>query len=227
MGKSAEKLAEKSTEKRRMKKGLFFVVLMLVGLLLIPFTHLGDTFGDWIFRSIGISPWTDEWNTGLHLPAILGIMALVIGFIGATRQLKPVYPKIISRLGWFCVAVLVLFPYITQGSLFLLKYNATGHDSIAIKDSQCKVNYEEADFRMECKVTLFNYGNIERVALKPILPPDLNNQVNATFESSSLRLDPHRKKTMTVAFAGVQQSNDRFSGTVREVDFEIEVEKSP
>lgn len=109
----------------------------------------------------------------------------------------------------------------------MLKYNATGHDSIAIADSECKVNYEEANFRMECRLTLFNYGHVERVALKPILPADLKNQVNATFESSSLALDPHRKKTMTVSFAGVQQSSDRFSGTVREVDFEIKVEKSP
>jgi hypothetical protein len=61
-------------------------VLIAISLLLISNTHLGYSFGDSMFRTAGIPPWTNnEYNSGLHLSVIAGSLILVVVYIGAVK----------------------------------------------------------------------------------------------------------------------------------------------
>jgi hypothetical protein len=212
---------EKSEEKMRIRKGGLWVVAVFVGLFFNVHTHLGNSFGDWLFRFFGISPWTAQNNTGLYLPNNLGILVLIVGFIGAIRHLKPVYPKITSWLIGGSFVFVLLFPYVTQASMFLLKYNATGYASVAITDSQCNIRQDEQSADMSCTLTLYNYGKETEITLHPILPADLSERMNAVFESNSLRLIPHRTNTESVSFTSGQQSGNVFTGNIRNVKFQV------
>lgn len=212
---------EKSEEKMRIRKGRLWVVAVFVGLFFNVQTHLGNSFGNWLFRLLGIPLWTAQDNTGLYLPNNLGIIVLIVGFIGATRQLKPVYPKIISWLIGGSFVFVLLFPYVTEASMFLLKYNATGHASVAIKDSQCSIRQDEQSAEMSCTLTLLNYGKEKEITLQPILPADISERMDAVFESQSLRLIPHRTNVEGVSFTGVQQSGNVFTGNIRNMKFEV------
>jgi beta-fructofuranosidase len=70
------------------KESLYFV-LIVIGLLLISNTHLGYSFGDSIFRAAGIPPRTNtEYDSGLHLSVMAGLLILVVGYIGLLHWSK-------------------------------------------------------------------------------------------------------------------------------------------
>lgn len=144
----------------RRKAALFFV-LILIGLLLISKTHLGYSFGDSIFRTLGLPPWTNtEYDSGWHISVIVGLLAILVGYIGAVKFYQAQIPKIRRRIILSCIAFVFLFPIVTENAMILLKYQSVSINSVDFirENSQCSYQSEEAILKADCTITLFNYG---------------------------------------------------------------------
>lgn len=205
-----------------MKKGHYSLIAIILALLLVSQNHLKHSFGDSIFKSIGLSPWTNGESSGLHLPVIIGIILLIIGFIGAGRYYRSKYPKITSRLVIGCIVFFLVFPFITEGVMFLVKYNSKGMDSIDISSGKCSFKSVENSVTADCSFTLFNYGEVDKIAINPILPNYLDD-VDIEFEKIVIPLDKHRRMTFGFPFKGMQRKGSGFTGSAQEVSFEVVV----
>jgi hypothetical protein len=206
------------------KKEVLFLVLILTGLLLVSHTHLGYSFGDSIFRAIGIPPWTNpEYDSGLHISAIAGIIAIVIGYIGAVKYYQVRFPKIRSRIIISCIAFAYLFPVVTENAMMLLKYHSVSVDSVAYSknNSQCSYRSEETNVKADCTITLINYGKEKDVTIRPVLNRSF---AKVEFEPMTVTLPPHDKVNITMAFSGRQLEGTGLSGWSKDIGVEIEVD---
>ncbi|UVI29568.1 hypothetical protein [Paenibacillus spongiae] len=206
----------------RRKEALFFV-LILIGLLLISNTHLGYSFGDSIFRAVGIPPWTNaEYDSGLHISVNVGLLAIVAGCIGAVKFYQVRFPKIRSRIILSCIAFVFLFPFVTENAMILLKYNSGSISSVdySKKNSQCSYQSEEANVKADCTVTLINYGKEKDVTVRHYL---IRGTAKIEFEPMTITLPPHQKVGVGAAFKGKLSEGTGFSGWSNEIGIEIEV----
>lgn len=203
-----------------MKKGYYSLIAIILALFLVSQNHLKQSFGDSIFTAIGWSPWTNKENTGLHLPVLISVILLIIGFFGAVRYFRSRYPQILSRLVIGCIAFFLVFPFITEGVMFLVKYNSNEIDSVDISNGKCSFLSEENIVTADCSFTLFNYGELDKIAIKPILPTYLND-VAIEFERIVVPLDKHRRMNFGLPFKGTQRNGSGFTGFVQDVGFEV------
>lgn len=203
-----------------MKKALFFIIAILVSLILLSQNHLKHSMGDIIFEYFGISPWTKKNNSGLHLPVLVGIVLLFISTIEAARFLRPRYPYILSRLVIGYIVFFLVFPFATEGLMFLVKHNSSHIDSINISQSSCSFMTKENKVIANCSFTIFNYGTVEKVSINPKIP---NEDFDFEFEKNILSLDKHSKLTRSMQFNGEQRSGNVFSGSLEGDVLDIEV----
>ncbi|SDX06188.1 hypothetical protein SAMN05518855_1008111 [Paenibacillus sp. CF384] len=154
------------------RKEFPFFVLILIGLLLISKSHLGYSFGDSIFRAIGLAPWTNaEYESGVHFPVIVGLIVILVGYLGAVKFYQVRFPKVRSRIILSCIAFVFLFPFLTEKAMILLKYNSVSVSSVAFSrnNSHCNYRSEEAKVIANCSVTLLNYGKEKDVTIRLFL----------------------------------------------------------
>ncbi|WP_442600720.1 hypothetical protein [Paenibacillus sp. KN14-4R] len=206
-----------------MKKGFYFIIVLMVGLFLLANTHLKSSLGDSLFKAIGLSPWTDKNNTGLFLPAIIGLVLLLIGIVGTVRNFRSKYPKILSRLIMGTIAFFLVFPYVSEGVMFLVKHNSKGIDSIDISKGNCNFKTEDNHVIANCNFAIFNYGQLDRIAIKPILKNDFYESIGIEFEKNILTFDRHSKRTINMQFIGVQRNGSGMSGSIQDVGFELDI----
>jgi len=205
------------------KEALFFV-LILIGLLLLSNTHLGYSFGDSIFRAIGIPPWTHtELDSGLHFSAIVGLLVIVSGYIGAVKFYQSRFPHIRSRIVLSCIAFAFLFPIVTEKTMIVLNFNSSSVSSVAFskKNSHCSYRSEEANVKADCTITLINYGKEKAVTVRPYL---LQNTADIKFEPMTVSLPPHQKIGVGTSFNGKLSDGASFSGWSNDIGIEIEVD---
>lgn len=205
-------------------KGLYYIFAIVIALFLLSHHHLKYSFGDSIFHTLGLSPWTDKGNSGLHLPVFIGFILIIIGFLGSVRHFRPKYPKIFSRLVFGCIAFFFIFPLATQGAMFLMKYNANDIDSIDISSGKCSFKSEENHVIADCSFTIFNYGRVTKIAVTPTLPFYPEDSVDIIFEKNILVIETHSRATYSTSFNGVHRNGSDFSGNVQEIDFELELD---
>lgn len=205
-----------------LKKDKLYVLLIVIALFLLALDHLDSSLGDRIFTAMGISPWTGENQTGLHLSVCLGYIVLFIGIGGAVRIYRPQYPKILSRIIIGCIVFVICYPLVTERVMFVLKNNSDSITSIdySKKNSECNIRTEGNQVKAVCSLTLFNYGNVKEVKVKPIL---MYNSSEISFESSVIHLSPHYKDDVEIDFHGIQHNGTDFSGSTQEFGLEIEV----
>lgn len=205
-----------------LRKEVLFFVLILIGLLLISNTHLGYSFGDDIFRAVGIPPWTGNYDSGLHLSVIAGLLAIAAGYIGAVRFYQVRFPKIRSRIVLGGIAFVVLFPFVTEKAMILLNYNSVSITSVAFsqKNSQCSYRSEETNVEANCTVTLINYGKEKDITVKPFL---IRSPFKVEFEQAMLTLPAHQKVNMSSIVDGKLLDGTGFSGWSSDIGIEIEV----
>jgi len=204
------------------KKELIFIFTILFALIFLTNTHLHYSLGDLIFESIGIAPWTKENQNGFHLAVIIGLIFLIPGIIGTVRYYSPRYPKIRSRIFIFCIAFVFLYPLATEKALFLFMRNAEGMKSFDIlnEDSRCNIQTEGNEVKANCSITIFNYGNEDRIAVRPIL---LDSSADIHFEKRVISITPHSKVNIGTEFNGVQGNGTGFQGSINRLKFEIDV----
>jgi len=206
------------------RKSIFFVVILLLGLLMISKNHLDKSLGDYLFKLIGLFPWTDTDETGLHLSAFLGFVLLLFGVSGTVRTYRPRFPKILSRLIIGCIAVVLIFPTVSEKTMFLLKHNSKGIDSLdfSIKDSKCNIQTVESIVKTNCSFTIYNYGTEDEVLIKPILK-DRFSDIEIDVKEHVVNIAPHRKHLFSIQFDGTEKNGTGISGTMNKVGVELEV----
>lgn len=206
------------------RKSVLYVVALLLGLLMISDNHLDNSYGDYLFKLIGLSPWTDRDETGIHLPAILGFSLLLIGVSGTVRTYRPRFPKILSSVIIGCIVFVLICPIASEKAMFLLKHNSKGINSLdfSIKDSKCDFQTVESAVKANCSFTIYNYGTEEDVLIKPILI-DRNPDFEVDFKDSVVSIAPHRKHLFNVQFDGTQRNGTGLAGTLNKVGIELEV----
>lgn len=205
-----------------LKIKIVFISAAIVGIILLPVHHLGNSVGDDLFHLMGISPWTDRGKYGLHLPVILGFTLLFIGCIGVSKLYRSRYPKIGSRLLIGIIAYFLVFPYITEQMSFLTKFNSTGISSVAYskKDSSCNFTAEGKQVKAVCKLNIYNYGKLEQVTIRPIV----NDWSNPTeFEPKVATLHPRSQTFLNEVFYGEQVEDTSRQSWGSGIGLEIQV----
>jgi len=208
-----------------MNRRILSILAVVTGLLLLSVHHLGHSFGDDLFRWAGIAPWTNpEANSGAHLPAIVGIILLVLGIVGVSHLYRERDPKVKSRVILGCIAFMMVFPFASEGGMFLLKSNASGLSSVsyAKKDSRCSYRTEDGKVLAECWLNIYNYGKEQQVTIRP-LDTQVGDSVIA-YESKSVTVQPRRQNRAFVVFEGdAKPALDSYHGMRQEPGMEIEV----
>ena len=92
-----------------------------------------------------------------------------------------------------------------------MKYNSNSIDSIDVSASKCNfIPKEENHVVADCSFTIFNYGKVSSITIKPILPNYLNDSVHIEFERNTLTFDRHRKINGRMPFNGIQANGVAF-----------------
>lgn len=209
-----------------MRKGYSYIILMIAALIFISHDHMERSFGDRLFNAIGISPWTGANETGFHLSTILGFVLLFIGFTGAVRHIRPRYQKITSRLVLGCIAFILAFPLVTEGVMYVVKYNSHDVSSVDISKGTCNVRSEVSNLTLECSFDIYNYGRVETIAITPLLPPSSIDPADYQFKRHTLTFSPNARKgkmSTGMVFNGSLKGDLGVSGTIQDVEMEFEV----
>jgi hypothetical protein len=186
-------------------------------------THMGESLGDSMFHSLGISPWTKSNDSGVHWPVVFGLLLMLTGVIGAIRFLRPRYPKILSRIIIGCIAFVCLFPIVTEKAMFFLQRNATGVNSLDYNPnkSTCQIQTLESTIKANCSFALMNYGDQQEFTIRPLMrmpAPGIR------FEPKKLNIPPHSRLSVGMDFESPRKGEISFSGTELEIGIEIEVD---
>lgn len=201
---------------------MIFTSAAIIGLVLLPVNHLGNSVGDDLFRWIGISPWTKGDRYGAHLPVILGFVLLIFGTIGVVNIYRPRYPKIMSRLMLGYIAIMLVFPFVTEQLFFLTKFNSTSISSVAYskKESQCNYSTEGKQVKAVCKLNIYNYGKLEQATIRPIMN---GWSVPTEFKPKVVTLRPQSQTFLNEVFYGEQVEDTEHQGSGSGIGLEIEV----
>ena len=182
--------------------------------------HLKVSYGDKLFQAIGIPVWTENNQSGFHLPVLVFMALLLFGISRAVKLYRPRFPKILSRIVLSGIAFMLLFPIVSEKVTFMLKSNVLGIHSIdySKKDSSCSYNWVETTVTANCKFTFYNYGDEEKIAVKPIF-----ENIAINFEKRSLSIAPRGKVTLSAQFEGEQKTEIDYIGMMREFGVEVQI----
>ncbi|WP_337103279.1 hypothetical protein [Paenibacillus sp. YIM B09110] len=206
------------------QKSVLYIVGLLLGLLMIAKNHLDHSFGEFLFKFIGLSPWTNVDKTGFNLPVIIGFLLILFGVSGTARTYRPRFPIIFSSLIIGCIAFVLISPIASEKAMFLLKHNSKGIHSLdySIKDSKCYIQTVESVVKSDCSFTIYNYGKEENFMIKPMLM-DSYTDMDIDVQAHMVSIAPHRKHLFSVQFDGTQRNENGFGGSLERVGIELEV----
>jgi len=195
-----------------MKKRHVFLLLLMISLIWLARSHLNQSLGEVAFRAIGLSPWS-EGTQGLHIPNIIGLIMLVISFIGVVNGYRSIYPKIVSRLLIGIILLFSVIPWVTENTMYLIHYNGkdTGSIQVVPKDRRAYfVRNEAGDVTISSQeFRLYNYGQATRMKVVPLThDPEWRD---ATFDPFELQMEPHSQATFNTAFKGRHTKGAEYS----------------
>lgn len=204
--------------------GVYFIIMLSIGVLIVSNTHLDYSMGDILFQAIGLSPWSNGPELRFHYSAVLGILLLVIGIVGTVRQYRHRYPKIFSRLLIGIIIFVYIFPFATEKIMFMVKHNSSGIDSIdySKKNSSCSYQSDDRKAKANCSLTFFNYGKEVEAVIRPVIPVGPYNEIN--FEPRKVSITPNSKLNIGIDFEGQLHDGTSLSGTSQGVSIELVVD---
>ncbi|WP_217595558.1 hypothetical protein [Cohnella sp. GbtcB17] len=194
--------------------------MVVFSLIFLTKLHLDYSLGDRLFEVLGVSPWTSKEQSGLHITALLGFVLLIIGVVGTVRHYRSKYPKILSRIIIGCFAFTFIYPILIEKIMFLAKHNASGINSIDVKDGRCNFQTVETVVKANCTFTFYNYGKEKSIVVKPIMK---NNDADIEIEERTVSISPHSRVNLGTQFEGKQRNGTGFSGTLNQISIEIMV----
>ncbi len=204
-----------------MRRETYFPIAIILALFILTGNHVGRSLGDYIFEQLGISPWSEGERLGLHRPVLIGLPLLFIGIIGTVKYYKPRYPRIVSRIVIGYLLFIILYPLAAEKATMLLLYNATGFRYIdyAKEQSHCSFHTEEDKAIANCSFTIYNYGKVDEITIKPLL----SDEYGIRFEAKTLPIRKHEKNNLGTWFEGTQNEITGFRGSSRQISAEIEL----
>lgn len=204
-----------------MRREAWFPFVILLGLFILTGNHVGRSLGDAIFDTLGISPWSRGDRTGFHYPVLLGLLLLIVGFVGTVRHYQLRFPRIRSRIIIGCLLFIFLYPQVAESATFLLLRNADGFRSIHYvkEDSHCSFESEGDKVTATCSFTIYNYGNVDELTITPIL-----SYINGIrWEARTLSIRPHERSSLGALFEGTLSEVTGIRGSDRQVGAEIKI----
>jgi hypothetical protein len=194
-------------------------MIVLAVLFLIPL-HFGYALGDLLFRIFGFSPWTNG-DDGFYLTFILSSVLAIWGIKGVLKYYRPEHRKILKRTVIGCIILILLFPMLVEKAMFMIRHNTTGLASIEYsnKKSKCSFQTEEDQVKANCSFTLYNYGNLTTITLKPVLK---NSSSAFQFDPKEISISPHSRVTLGMPFfAKRSNGNSLYGGSSNNMDVVI------
>jgi hypothetical protein len=209
-------------------KGYLYIGAVIVAMLLLSrYHHVDGSFGDSLFRAVGIQPWIGiNSNSRLHIPVIIGIPLLLVGLFGAVTVYRKRYPKIGSIMAISCIVFALIFGAIAEKAMFLVKRNAVDAASVEITNSNCQFRSEQDEVLVTCTFTIYNYGKVERIQLTPITPEWFEEDEFPEMSSAQLDIQKRSKGSYTIQQVIALSSDSSFSKEFNSVQFEVDVLKN-
>jgi hypothetical protein len=154
-------------------KGWLYILFLLSSLVFMGITHRGSMAGDYIFRVIGIPPWSDPvTNLGLHYSVIFGLVMLILSGSLTIRHFRKRYTRYVGRIVWIsCIIFIKIYPFLTEQVYYLAHMNKTGIEAVDLlkKDSRCMYGTQEDNVTIQCTIRIINYGGQnENMWIRPI-----------------------------------------------------------
>lgn len=155
-------------------KGWLYILFLLSSLIFIGVPHSGSIAGDYIFRIIGIPPWSNPvTNQGAHYSTIFGIIMVIISGNLTIKYYKKRYNNYVGRTVVIsCLLFIYVYPLLTEQIYYLAYRNQQGLEVVDFlkKDSHCMYNTQEDVVSMQCSIRLINYGgHNENLSIRPII----------------------------------------------------------
>ncbi|WP_166243040.1 hypothetical protein [Paenibacillus turpanensis] len=192
--------------KWRWNKGIGYFLLFCLSLLMLVVDHRGMYFGDFVFKSIGIPPWSKSPGEGIHYPIVFGVLLLVVSGKLFMDYCRGRYPKIGRRAVLSCVILIFAFPTLSYWSTLALNVNRSGLPTLdySAKDSQCNFNTGKEEVNIRCELQLMNYGSSPmQVGVKPLLQDEFHKYIGLSklkIEHQEVLLPPRSSHRYTLNY---------------------------
>jgi hypothetical protein len=214
------------------RKDLLYMLFLIASLLFLAIDHRGIIIGDRIFRIMGVSPWSDHRNQGIHYSIIVGIvLALISGNI-LVKHLRIQYMKVGRKVVAFCIIFLLLFPIVSRWLMVIGNLNNSGVSALdySSKDFTCEYHTNDGIVLFQCKIRLLNYGgNSETVYIKPVFQDNFNQSsglASIELKYVELVIPPRSNRTYSMRFTSTPTNLTIFGATMSGgVSFESKGEK--
>ncbi|MFN2747843.1 hypothetical protein ACINLE_20505 [Bacillus sp. z60-18] len=150
----------------KLHKGSAGICLMVFGLLLCAKTHRQVSAGEAVLHFWGGPV---QSSAGLHYVSLAGLLLMITGFALTSLYYREV-AWIRLKLFLLIIGFTAVYPLLTEQLMFLLKWNASGRDTVEYiqQASSCEYDGDEEGGNMDCTVKLNNDGKeTELVMLTP------------------------------------------------------------
>lgn len=147
--------------------GILSLALLVFAFMFSIMTQSGYCIGDNILRGFGFKAWSKEsvehYTNGFHYTVLFSLVFAILGYAGAQRFLKELYPKLINSL-----PLIVIILFFSSAQIFTLGYGvflsfSKGVNAVDYLPSQSNCNYmlneESGHISYSYKIVLKNYGN--------------------------------------------------------------------
>ncbi|PYE52306.1 hypothetical protein HUB98_27445 [Paenibacillus barcinonensis] len=212
---------------------------LLVFAIIFTFNHhLGFSVGDSLLLSIGISPYTKSYVSGVHITIFFGLGMLACGYYLARKEIMLRYP-LVARTLWIAVVIVVSsYSFMTDKLMYVVKWGATGLNGISYTQNNSSCTYHvhpNGRVHATCELTLKNYSSSSIAAMvKPDLAGSYRHDDDALSESLHsvalsavpVKLEPRMTFTGTLEFSGLAKRPLEVSGKLDEIVLDVAVDGS-
>lgn len=209
-------------------KAILYILLLVLSLAFLAIDHRGIQTGDYLFRLVGLSPWSNaSSNTGLHYSVIIGFILLLISGRLVISHFRKKYDKVGRKVVICCIAFFLFVPILTRWSLVAVNLNHSGIIALdySMKDYKCSYKYNsrannDEKVMVQCTIKIYNYGNEgEVVEVRPILNYYFaNNEYDKErmeLEYARIHVPARSDMTYSMSFSG-ETNLASISGFARE-----------
>ncbi|BBI33750.1 hypothetical protein [Cohnella abietis] len=212
--------------------GRFHFAVLLMLLIVFAKHHLHYSIADTLMRAVGLSPWSNaKYNTGVYIPNVVGLIVIGFVIILTSNYYRPLNPKILRTLILSSIAFAMIFPFVTEQTLFLVKHNSSGIHSFDYDREKSRCSYSSKDNSViaKCDIAYFNYGKENNITIKPFFKRrnDGENLISSMeFEARNISISPHTSGGVGADFISLKSIPEDYSsmsGSPQEVGVEITI----
>ncbi|CAI6028672.1 hypothetical protein PAECIP112173_00547 [Paenibacillus sp. JJ-100] len=215
---------------------VFSGALLLFAIIFTFKHHLGFSVGDSLLSSIGISPYTTSYLSGVHITMFFGLGILACGYYLTRKEMMLEFPILARRL-WIAVLVLIIsYSYVTDKVMYVVKWGAGGMNGIAYMQNNSSCVYDvssNGETLAICELTLKNYSSSPVVAMvKPDLAGSYHNEDDplsnslrsVQLKAIPIQIEPRTTYTGKLEFSGVAECPLQVRGRLNDVVLNVAVD---